>query len=109
MKPAVSALMILMLSSCSILRWNKFEMINETKHDLKDIQISFADASAQRQSLDPGESFSFHPSPKSDGGVIIAYVGNGEKIRREVGYVAPPLSLRCKFQITDNGIRGNCS
>ena len=67
MKPIAAVLMIFMLSSCDMLRENKFEITNETGHELEEVQVSFANASTQRQSLGPGETLSFRPSPDHDG------------------------------------------
>lgn len=107
-KPVTVAFMILMLSSCDMLRGNKFEITNETGHELEDVQVSFADASAQRQSLGPGETFSFRPSPDHDGGIGISYMENGKRVTHELGYVAPPISMSCEFQITSKDILGDC-
>ncbi|MBT2745439.1 MULTISPECIES: hypothetical protein [unclassified Lysobacter] len=108
MKTVVVILMILVLSSCDMLRGNKFEITNETGHELEDVQVSFANASAQRQSLGRGETFSFRPSPDRDGGIGVSYMENGKRVKHELGYVAPPISMRCEFQIASNGIRGDC-
>lgn len=107
-KPVAVTLMILMLSSCDMLRGHKFEITNETRHELEDVQVSFADASAQRQSLGPGETFSFRPSPDRDGGISVSYMENGKRVKHDLGYVAPPISMRCEFQIISNDIRGDC-
>lgn len=108
MKLVAAALMILMLSSCGMLRGNKFEITNKTGHVLEDVQVSFADASAQRQSMGHGETLSFRPSPDHDGGISVSYTENGKRVKHNLGYVAPPISMRCDFQITSNDIRGNC-
>lgn len=108
MKPAAVTLMILILSSCDMLHGNKFEITNKTRHELGDVQISFADVSVQRQSLGPGQTFSFRPSPDHDGGIIVSYTENGKKVKHDLGYVAPPISMRCEFQIMNNDIRGDC-
>jgi len=108
MKPVVVILMILMLSSCDMLRGNKFEITNETGHELEDVQVSFADASAQRQSLGPGETFSFRPSPDHDGGISVSYMENGKRVKHDLGYAAPPIPMRCEFKIMSNDIRGDC-
>lgn len=88
---------------------NKFEITNETAYELKDIQVSFADFSGKRQSLGPGQTFSFRPSPDRDGGISVSYMKNGKRIKHELGYAAPPISTTCRFKITNNGIRGDCS
>jgi len=108
-KPLTATLVILLLSSCDLLRWNKFEITNETGHTLEDVQISFADASAQRQSLAPGETFYFRPSPRSEGGISVSYLQDGKRVEHEFGYVVPLISMRCKFQITSDDIHGNCT
>lgn len=99
---------ILSLSSCDMLRGYKFEIINETGHELEDVQVSFADASAQQKSLGPGETFSFRPSPNTSGGISVSYIEGGERVEHKLGYVAPPISTRCKFQITSDDIDGDC-
>lgn len=108
MKPVTIIVIIMMLSSCDMLRGNKFEMTNETGHTLEDIQVSFADVSAKRQSLGPNERLYFEPSPKRDGGISISYVVGRNRIKREVGYVAPPFSIRCKYRVTNDGLLGEC-
>ena len=108
MKPVAAALMVLTLSSCDLLRGNKFEITNETRHELQDVQVSFADASAQRQSLGSGETLSFRPSPDHDGGISVSYMENGKRVKHDLGYVAPPISMRCEFQITSTDILGDC-
>ncbi|MGE4366356.1 hypothetical protein [Thermomonas sp.] len=108
MKPVAVALVVLMLSSCDMLRGNKFEITNETGHELEDVRVSFADAGAQRQSLGPGETLSFRPSPDHDGGISVSYVENGKKVKHDLGYAAPPISMKCEFQITSTDILGDC-
>jgi len=108
MKPVAVTLVMLMLSSCDMLRRNNFEITNETAYELKDVQISFADASVQRQSIGPGETFSFRPSPDRDGGISVSYMENEKRVKHDLGYVAPPISMRCEFQITSSDIRGDC-
>lgn len=107
-KSVTVVLMILVLSSCDMLRGNKFEITNETGHELEDVQISFADASAQRQSLAPGETFSFRPSPRTDGGISVSYLENGKRVEHKLGYAATPISMKCEFQITSDDIHGSC-
>lgn len=107
-KLVMVATVILFLSSCYLLRGNKLEITNKTGHELKDVQISFADASAQRRSLAPGETFSFRPSPRSDGGISVSYLENGKRIEHKLGYAATPISTRCEFQITSTDILGDC-
>jgi len=107
-KPVTAALVILLLSSCDMLRGNKFEITNETGHTLEDVQISFADASAQLQSLAPGETFSFRPSPRGDGGISVSYLEDGKRVEHKLGYAATPISTRCEFQITSDDIHGDC-
>ncbi len=103
-----AVIMILSLSSCDILRGYKFEIINETGHELEDVQVSFADDTAQRKSLGPGEAFSFRPSPNTSGGISVSYTEDGVRVEHKLGYVAPPISTRCKFQIRSDDIHGNC-
>lgn len=104
----VAIVVILSLSSCDMLRGYRFEITNETGHELEDVEASFADASAQRQSLGPGETFSFRPSPNTSGGISVSYTEGGTRVEHKLGYVAPPLSTRCKFQITSDDIHGGC-
>jgi len=108
-KPLTATLVILLLSSCDLLRWNKFEITNETGHALEDVQISFADASAKRQSLAPGETFYFRPSPRSDGGISVSYLQDGKRVEHELDYAATPLSTRCEFRVASDDIHGNCT
>ena len=108
MKPLTAVLMILMLSSCDMLRGNKFEITNKTAHKLEDVQVSFADANAKRQSIDPGETFSFRPSPGHDGGISVSYTENGKRVKHDLGYAAPPISMMCEFQVTNTDILGGC-
>lgn len=98
----------LLLCSCSLLRGNKFEVNNATGHELTDMQVYFADYVARRESLGPGETFSFRPSPSRDGGISVSYMENGEMVKHELGYVAPPFAMRCEFQITSGDVRGEC-
>lgn len=112
MKPVVVILIliltIMMLSSCDLLRGNKFEITNETGYELKDVKVSFANVSVQSQSLGPGETLSFRPSPDHDGGIGVSYMENGKLVEHDLGYVAPPISMRCEFQITRYDLRGGC-
>lgn len=108
-KTVAAVFMIIALSSCKMLRENRFEITNKTGHNLKEIQVFFADASIERQSLSPGEKLSFHPSPEHDGGISISYLENGNRVKHELGYAAPPISMTCEFQIVDNDIRGDCN
>lgn len=107
-KYIVTAVMIVALSSCEVLQKNRFEITNKTDHNLEDIRISFADAGAQRQFLAPGETFFFRPSPNTSGGISVSYTEGGNRVEHMLGYVAPPISTRCKFQIASDDIHGDC-
>lgn len=108
MKLAAVALMSLLLCSCDMMRGNKFEVTNKTGSELKGVQVSFSDSRSQRQSLGPGETLSFRPSPDHDGGISVSYMKGGKMVTHSLGYVAPPISLRCEFQITNTDILGDC-
>lgn len=103
-----TAFALLALASCNMLQRNEFEIKNETGHELSDVQISFADDIVKRQSLAPGETFSFNPSPDRSGGINISYVANGKRLEQKLGYAAPPISMTCKFVVVDNDLRGDC-
>lgn len=108
-KPMTAAFVLFLLSSCSALQRNQFELKNETGRELKDVNISFGDAVVRRPSLGPGETFSFHPSPDRDGGVRVSYLESGKRIEHKLGYVAPPISMTCKFVIISTDVRGECT
>lgn len=107
-KPIAVILALLSLPSCNMLQSNKFEITNGTERELRDVRISFADATATHQSLGPGETFSFKPSPDHDGGISVSYMDNGKRIEHELGYAAPPISMTCEFMVTGNDLRGDC-
>lgn len=94
--------------SYSLLHWYHFEIINVTGHELKDVHVVFADASRTRQSLGDGETYSFRPNPKHDGGISVSYIEDGNLVKHELGYVAPPISMKCKFEIVGKDVRGDC-
>lgn len=103
-----AAFIVLALPSCNIMQGNEFKITNGTGNELSDIRISFADAVVTHQSLSPGETFSFEPSPDGDGGISLSYVENGKIIEYELGYAAPPISMTCEFLVTGNDLLGDC-
>lgn len=108
MKTIAVFFMVFMLSSCNLLRRDKVEVTNKTGYVLEDVEIKFADDSARRRSLGPGETFSFQPSPSHDGGISISYVEEGKAVKHDLGYVAPPISMKCEFQIVTGEVLGAC-
>ena len=107
-KLVFATLLLVLVSSCSALRSNQFEVTNKTDRELTGVEVIFSDAGIRKGSLRPGETLSFRPSPSRDGRIAISYVVNGGKVDHELGYVAPPFSMRCEFQIVSGGVQGGC-
>lgn len=99
---------VISLSSCRLPYSNSFEIKNETGNQLTNVRVLFADAIGECKSLGSGETYTFRPSPKHDGGVSISYVERGMLVEHKLGYVAPPIPAACKFKITSNDVIGEC-
>ena len=108
LESSIVLLCFLALASCNVPQRIDFELENKTAHVLLDVRIRFGNVIVRRDSLGPGETFAFHPSPNNDGGIEVSYVEGAKRLERKLGYVAPPISMRCKFLVVDNDLRGNC-
>ena len=99
---------LLLFTSCSLLQRNSVEIKNESDEVITGITFAFADDVHQRSSLAPGETWSFSPSPDTDGGISLTYaIGEGE-VDHQLGYAAPPNSMTCELTVAREEVRGDC-
>lgn len=101
-------ILIIVLGSYAIFNWHRFEITNETQHELKGVEISYGNVRTQLQSLESGETFSFRPFITGDGGVSVSYMEDENKVEHALGYATPHISQKCSFQITSTGFLGDC-
>src|SRR5262245_32179149 len=95
-------------ASCNALRSDKVEVVNRSNSTLSEVRLAYADDKFERPSLGPGEAFDVSPSPNHDGGILLSYKLDGQTMKHELGYAAPPISMTCKFEISGRDVRGNC-
>jgi hypothetical protein len=108
-KRGAVVLVALVLSSCAPFPDYKLTITNKTGGELRDLEVLFADAQMRHQSLGPNEMLSLRPSPSRDGGISISYLEEGQHVHHDLGYVAPPISMECEFQIMSDDVTGECN
>ena len=102
MKYLALAIALLLLASCNIVFWKSFKITNATDSEITEIRVTFADHTAERESLPAGKTLRLHPWPTTSGGIDISYIRSGERQEHPLGYGVPEAPMKCEYRIEEN-------
>ena len=105
---ALLAASIAVLVGCALIRPHQFKLLNQASREVTAVRVEFGDAVLNRDRLGVGETISFSPATDTDGGVVLSYEFDGQRVEHQLGYVAPPVATFCDIRIVGRNVDGGC-